>query len=340
MVGTTRLAIELCRELRKTTLDLVFVAPKDILQKEIAKEFNVKHIGIFSRILWEQIDLPIYMISKKKALLINFTNSAPIFYNYNIVALLDIIPLINPAWASKKVYLMSRFLVPVIAKRSLRIFTISEYSKKDIVTKLNIKPEKIDVIYCGVRPLNTIKNTGQKVESIKGKYILAVSSLEPRKNFINVVKAFNLLKDKSIFLVLVGPNFQFHIKELMVHIDKERTIIKGYVDDSELTELYKNAVAFVYPSLYEGFGLPPIEAMQYGCPVVTSNLTSIPEICGDAVLYVDPYSPEDIAEKMSSLINNNQMRLNFILKGHEKVKEYTWEKSKDLFLECIDGLKN
>ncbi len=334
MAGTTRFAIEICRELIRRNIPLTFLAPPKIFHKDIAEEFDVKKAGFLSGILWEQLILPFYLF-KKKSILINFTNTAPILFNKNVTAILDIIPLVKPAWVSKKLFFLSKFITPIIAKKSLQIFTLSEYSKNDIVSKLDIAPEKVKVVYCGVKPLAEKVNKDLKIEPIRGKYILAVSSLEPRKNFINVVKAFNLLNSSELFLVLVGPNFKYQFKTLLPFINKEKTIVKGYVSDDELQILYKNAVAFVYPSLYEGFGLPPLEAMQYGCPVITSNLTSIPEICGNAVLYADPYSPQDIAEKINLLETDIVLRNDLIQKGFEKVKEYTWERTTDLLLDSI-----
>jgi glycosyltransferase involved in cell wall biosynthesis len=338
MVGTTRVAIEICRQLIKQGYALTFLSPKKIQLHEIAKEFNVKKIGFFSGMFWEQLELPIYLLSKRKSVLLSFTNSAPLFYPYNIMALLDIIPLVNPEWVSKKDYFKSVLFTALLVKTSLKIFTISEYSKTDIIQKFKIKPEKIKVIYCGVKPLSYDSEELNTPDLTKNKYILAVSSLEPRKNFINVIKAFNLLENINLRLVLVGPNFKYHIHDLMPFINIEKTIIKGYVSDKELAQLYNNALTFVYPSLYEGFGLPPLEAMLYNCPVVTSNVTSIPEVCGDAVLYADPHSPQDIADKIKLLEVNSALRKKMVLKGREKAKQYTWERSVRLLLECINSV--
>ncbi len=159
-----------------------------------------------------------------------------------------------------------------------------------------------------------------------------VGTLQPRKNIERLIEAFAklIIKHPNLSLLVVGKKGwlyegileapkKFGIKESVRFID--------FVQDQELPSLYKNAKCFVLPSLYEGFGLPVLEAMKYGCPVVTSNVSSLPEAGGDAALYVDPQNVNDIAEKIDKVLSDPKLREEMVKKGHEQVKKFSWEKT-------------
>ncbi|MEA1891765.1 MAG: glycosyltransferase family 1 protein, partial [Campylobacterota bacterium] len=177
---------------------------------------------------------------------------------------------------------------------------------------------------------------------IDERYILAVSSLNYQKNFHSLVKAFNLLGDNDIKLYLVGGiNKNFASTELLSEIEQNKNIIfKGRVDDDELIKLYSNATCFVYPSLYEGFGIPPLEAQACGCPVVCSNVASLPEVGGvDSVVYCDPYSVEDIKEKIKLVLSDKKLQDDLRIKGFENIKRFSWEESAKKIVEVIERLR-
>lgn len=217
------------------------------------------------------------------------------------------------------------------------IITGSEFTKNELVKELGVKKEKISVIYHGVDTALYHPYSQQEIAPTMKKYnlpknfILCVGSIEPRKNLLNLLKAYNLFSEnlKKLFpLILVG--FQGWQNNDILHeiaISKESIKYLGYLSDEELAHLYAGASLFVYPSLYEGFGLPPIEAMACGTPVVTSSISSLPEVCKDAVCYCNPYSPNDIADKMLKLINNEQMRNQLITLGLKQAQSYSWDRA-------------
>lgn len=337
--GVQRFAIEISKQLKLLLPGVKFISPKNIIQKELADYFEVETCGNFTSHLWEQIELPIFLKKKKNPLLINLGNTAPLFYKNQLVSILDLSFIINPKWFSRSFSLFYSFVIPKIAKRSLRIITISENSKKDIIEIIGINENKIDVLYCDV-PTEFRANNKLKLPNIYGDYILAVSSLDPRKNFGRLIEAFNKLNLPNIKLVIVGSvNKVFsdvNIKKLIQ--DNELITFTGYVDQEELPGLYKNAKLFIYPSLYEGFGIPPLEAMICGCPTIVANVASLPEVCGDASYYVDPYSIDDISHGMKELTNNENLRQELIVKGYERVSHFNWESSAKQLVNIIENI--
>jgi len=186
VTGVQRFAIEISKILHKLNRQIVFVTPPGILDQDLAKELGAIVIGKNNGTIWEQVDLRNYLTLNQKPLLINFCNTGLLFYNRQIVTIHDMSYKVNPKWFSKKFYLWYNFLIPHIAKRSLKILTVSNSSKNDIIKYLKIRPEKISVIYNSY-----YLNTNNNFEKIVGdKYLLTVSSFDPRKNLNNLVKAF------------------------------------------------------------------------------------------------------------------------------------------------------
>lgn len=195
-----------------------------------------------------------------------------------------------------------------------RLITVSEFSKKEILKHASIKPKKIDVIYNAVALKNGKKKEGKK-------YILAVGNAKPHKNLKRLIEAVLPLEEE---LIIVGK------KEGL--LPQGKVHFTGFVEESELNDLYANASLLVFPSLYEGFGFPAMEAMMLGCPVVVSRCASLPEICEDAVEYVDPLSVESIREGILRGLKN---RDKLIEKGYEQVKKFSIERFKNEFLKVL-----
>lgn len=212
--------------------------------------------------------------------------------------------------------------------KAKQIFTISQASKDDIIKEYGIAGAKISVTYPGIREETGMKDLNKKY-GVEGRYILFVGTLQPRKNIIRLVEAFSRLKN-DIQLVVIGKKGWLY-EEILESPKKygveDRVRFLDSVTDEDLPAFYKNAVCFVLPSLYEGFGLPVLEAMKYGCPVVTSNVSSLPEAGGDAALYVNPLDTEDIRKNLESIINSSELREKLIKKGYEQVKKFSWEKT-------------
>jgi len=219
-------------------------------------------------------------------------------------------------------------------KKADLVIAVSEYTKRDIVEFLGVPPEKIEVIYNGI-DLEVFKP--RKDIPFDFPYIMCVGSERPRKNLGRLLKAFTLIKKYFPGLKLVkvgteGRSSDFRTRTLNQIAElglEEDVIFVGHVEDKELSRYYSGALLLAYPSLYEGFGFPPLEAMACGCPVVASNTTSIPEIVGDAGVLFDPYEVDEIAEALRKVIEDEKLRKRIIEKGLNRVKRFSWDKTAD-----------
>lgn len=238
---------------------------------------------------------------------------------------------------------------PRFAHKAVRIATVSAYSKRDIIDSFNIPENKIDVVYDGVNEIFAPIAEGNKImtrkEYTSGKeYFLFVGALHPRKNISGLLKAFNEYKKisgKDTRLVIVGGEMHrtaeiFNFWEKMDH--KEDVVFTGRVTTDQLHNIMGAALALVFVPFFEGFGIPVIEAMSAGIPVICSNTTSIPEVGGDAVLYADPYCTEQISYAMLQVANDPELRKTLIKKGFEQKKKFNWDQSSRLLWECIEKI--
>jgi len=231
-------------------------------------------------------------------------------------------------------------------KKAKAIFTISESSKDDIMKTYGISGDRIKVTYPGIRRLDS-RNKTLSMDEFKGKYglkkdyILFVGTLQPRKNIVRLIEAFSMLKDGTE-LIIIGKKGWLY-EEILSAPKKfnveDRVRFLDFVPDEDLGLFYKNATCFVLPSLYEGFGLPILEAMSYGCPVIAGNISSLPEAAGDAALYVDPLSVADINKKLELITGDQELREKLIKKGYEQVKKFSWEKTAGETLKELESLK-
>jgi glycosyltransferase involved in cell wall biosynthesis len=231
--------------------------------------------------------------------------------------------------------------------KAATIATVSNYSKQDIINQYQINESKIDVVYSAVK--EGYKPVDDKVkELIKAKhtggkeYFLYVGAIHPRKNLMNLLKAFSIFKRKlksNMQLVIAGRlawKFNEFTEGLKTYKYRGDVKLPGYLPQQELIELTASAYALVYPSLFEGFGVPPLEAMHCGVPVITSSESSMPEICGDAALFADPASFEDIADKMMLLYKDEGLRNKLIEKGIKQINHYSWDKTARLLWQTIE----
>jgi len=334
ITGVQRYAIELSRQLKKLLGDKVhFVSPKNIAHLDLAEELDIHIVGNRTGHLWEQIDLPMYLKSIASPILLNLGNTAPLFYSNKISTVHDIAYERFARTFSWKFRLFYKILIPKLIISSKHIITVSEFSKKEISDFYKTDDKKISVVYHSVS-----EKFKPSVKKNSEKYILAVSSLNYRKNLQSLVKAFNQLNDSKVKLFLVGDkNRNFDNSKPPNEIENNPNIVfKAHVDDDELIYLYSNAICFVYPSLYEGFGIPPLEAQACGCPVICSNVASLPEVYRDSVLYCNPYDIDDIKEKIILVSNNEALRNELRQKGFENIRRFSCEQSAKKLLEIIE----
>ncbi len=230
-------------------------------------------------------------------------------------------------------------------KASDTIIAVSQATKRDIVKYFRVEPEKIFVIYEGVKEIfspseeEKILNLRQRYDLLK-PYILNVGTLEPKKNHITLLKAFARLK-VDWDLVIIGKKgwkaegFFSALKELRID---ERVKILGYLPAEDLPLFYAGAEIFVFPSLYEGFGLPVLEAMACGTPVICSNVSSLPEVGGDAVLYFNPSSVEELVSQIERLIGDSNLKEKLKEKGKKRAKEFNWQKTAEETLKVLKSV--
>lgn len=228
-------------------------------------------------------------------------------------------------------------------KKSDMIITGSEFSKREILEKLEVTEDKVKVIYHGVNHhLFKVYHDLEVSFTLPQKFIFSVGSIEPRKNLLGLLKAYNQLAPslkKEYKLVLVGFK-GWENREIMEIIEKNTTHIHylGFISDEELAKVYNLASCFVFPSFYEGFGLPVLEAMACGTPVVCSDSSSLPEVGGDAVLYCDAHNVDDIQSKIEDVLENEALQNTMITKGIERAQTFSWEKSTLEHIEVFEML--
>lgn len=231
------------------------------------------------------------------------------------------------------------------ANQASHILTISESSKSDIIHYYGIAPDKITVTYPGINPRFTQKPTPAQIEHIKQKYhighkyLLALGTKQPKKNLPRLIEAFQSLSLPNLSLVIVGKTWhQFQNSDF--NIQNSPNIMElGYVPDADLPAIYAGATAFVLSSLYEGFGIPVAEAMTVGVPVVVSNTSSLPEVAGDAGIYVDPHSSDSIANGLKLAVSMSpEKRLQLVKAGQSQAKKYSWVKCARQTLEVLDAV--
>lgn len=289
------------------------------------------------RMLWEQLVLPLQVKEYNIDIIHSLGYVSPLLASCpSVVTIHDMQYYYYPQNFMKARLIYFKIFVPLSAKKAKKIITISNNSKKDIVNILKIPEEKVIVTYGASRSLNSrnlqdeVKRRGiMQKYSIDGKYILSVASLLPHKNLDSLVYAFGKIANRIEHqLVLVGiketalRDIQSALEQ--VGILKDRIKILGFVTDRDLFYLYSGADLFVLPSLFEGFGLPVLEAMSCGCPVAASNVTSLPEIVGGAGLLFNPRDMDDIGTKMYMILTNDQLKRDLIKRGYGRVKTFSW----------------
>jgi glycosyltransferase involved in cell wall biosynthesis len=294
---------------------------------------NIRSGESFRNHLWEQFSLPRLAYKYKVDLLHSPANMAPVFYRgKSIVHIHDLCFVVNPHWYSFSFHTLYNFLIPRLARRATRVITNSNNSKNDLLQFCKIDASKVSLIYWAVDDLfNQREPLASEFRPAlsDGDYILYVGSLEPRKNIRTLVRAFEMYRhrnpDRSTKLILIGGESPlFGEVRLKIRDFKEDVIFKGFVDDQLLRDYYRKASLVVYPSLYEGFGLPPLEAMASGTPVVTSNTSSIPEVVGDAAIMVNPYDTEQLAEAIAKVLNDRELRSQMIENGLQQCRKFNW----------------
>ncbi|NWG04931.1 MAG: glycosyltransferase family 4 protein [Syntrophaceae bacterium] len=296
-------------------------------KKGLRKVPGLKNLGH----LWRDHQFRSY-VRKVTPSLYHETNYAPFHFDHGptIVTLCDLSFVRHPEWHPKdRVKHLENFCLKKISQVKA-IITISEFSRKEILNLLNIDPIQIHVTPLGID--QSFHPAGNRLEGLPNQYILFLGNLEPRKNLPRLMKAYQSLPQtlkRRYPLVIAGASgwHTHELKQVLRLFQRgERPILTGYVSQGFLPDLYRGASLFVYPSLYEGFGLPVLEAMASGVPVITSNSTSLPEVVGDGGLLVNPYDVDLLREAMRELLEDEKKRREMIERSLVRAKLFSWDK--------------
>lgn len=314
----------------------VFVSPRDVINHGVANALGVIQIGTRRGHAWEQFDLPRYLWSSGSPLLLNLGNTGPVVYSNQVATLHDIAFIRNPesfSWMFRNAYkLMSR----VLLARSRALLTVSEFSKGEISSYFGADLGKIFVV-----PNAVDARFARRVPRVLAArpYLLAVSSPSAHKNFSRVIEAYSRWGGcGAVDLLIVGGQVSSFATQQFGELPSGVRFL-GRVSDDELIDLYSGAVAFVFPSLYEGFGIPPLEAQACGCAVMASNAASIPEVLGDSAFYFDPLDTDGMAQAMDAVVSDGVLRGELIKRGRANVERFSWSSSAQIVAQVLRGLK-
>jgi len=258
----------------------------------------------------------------------------------SVVTIHDVIHLMFPQYLPNRVALRyAKWSITQAAHRATRVMTVSESSKRDILRFVDTEPEKIDVIYNAYDERFAMEPREEDVVRVRERYqltdefVLYAGNVKPHKNLERLIQAFHLVRQRGLDhlkLVLIGDEMsKYTALRRAVHQHQLHKYVRflGYLPEETLAVMYRLAGVFVFPSLYEGFGLPPLEAMASGTPVVTSNVSSLPEVAGDAAVLVDPYDPQAIADGIYRVLTDEQLRREMVHKGIARAGQFSWEQS-------------
>ena len=267
----------------------------------------------------------------------------------SVVTIHDCIHLMFPQYLPNRLALAyARGAIELAARRATRVLTVSESSKRDILRFVDVPAAKIDVIYNAYDERFGVEPREEEVVRVRERYqlhdqfVLYAGNVKPHKNLQRLIEAFHLLRQRGLSnlkLVLIGDEIsKYAALRRAVHHHQLHKYVRflGYLPEETLAVMYRLAGVFVFPSLYEGFGLPPLEAMASGTPVVTSNVSSLPEVTGDAAVLVDPYDPTAIADGIERVLTNEALRRDLGRKGVARAKQFSWERSVHRVREIYD----
>ncbi len=340
--GVHRVAEELIRavdELKSETADLEFdlLCPKDATRDLEGVSFPKRVVGHLTWQVWEQFELPRHVDG---ALLVNLCNLAPLATRRSITMIHDAQTFITPQSYSRPFRAWYQFALPVIGRRHGRVLTVSEYSRQELVKAGVASAEKIHVIHNGVDHVLRHTSDGAIVQKLgldQGKFAVALSNTQAHKNIEVAINAFSRPELSQYKLVLFGGSGPDDFKSAGIELPSN-VIFSGFLSDEELTGLVSSAGVMVFPSLTEGFGLPPLEAMMLGTPAICAPCGAVPEVCGEAATYAEPH---DVEAWTKAIVQHLRSDDEFRAQQAERVKAhasaFTWRKAGQELIRQIRG---
>ena len=311
----------------------------------LVKSSRYGKLAAFSRFIWNTFYYP-YQV-RDFDLLVSPTTHGSFISSNQVITIHDLISLRYKNISAHQRFYFKYFL-PFLISRAKLIIAVSETTKKDIVTFLKCPEEKIKVVFNGYDHTTYFAIEGNRhvIERAYGvkKYLLAIGPTYPHKNFETLIQAYKELDDSvriQFPLVIAGGKKEYvnALKLLVKQLDLEINIrFIGYVPIDLMPALYREAEVFIFPSLYEGFGIPLLEAMACGCPVITSNTSSMPEVCGDAALYFDPLDRDALKKRIMNLTEDRKLWNEMRKRGLEQVKKFSWQRTAQQLKSVIENI--
>jgi glycosyltransferase involved in cell wall biosynthesis len=332
--GVDRFAIELLAALAKLDPGAAppqMAVPRDTNIELPAQLANARLMATGSRHgqMWEQFDLP---RAARELPLVSLCNTAPAWRENQLVVIHDAATAANPANFSLAFRSWYRVLIGSLMRRARVVATVSKFSADELTRYFGRRPKGIEVVYeSGEQILRSAADNAviERLGLAGRRFVLAVGNRSPNKNFSGVLQALALLDDKDLLLVAAGgANSRVFAG---AELSDPRLVQAGFVSDGELRALYEHAQCFAFPSLYEGFGLPPLEAMCCGCPVIVSNASSLPEVCADAALYCDPTDPTTLAAQLRRVLDSPALRAELREAGLRRAAQFSWSQAAGTF---------
>ena len=314
-------------EISPATYQIVLLVPRGVRHDLPLEHIRVERVGWSRGHVWEQVDLRRYT-RMRGAVLLNPGNTAPLGAANVVVTIYDAGVFATPQAYSFAFRTWYRLMHRSLSRHARRIITVSEFSRQQLQAYAGAPTSRVEVIPPGAEHIVRLEaDTGVLERHGLGQrpFVLAVSSLNPNKNFRLIIGAMAYLPDllgSVDFVVAGGTNPRIFRNGAAVFGPGVKYL--GYVTDRELKALYQAATAFVFPSLYEGFGLPPLEAMSCGCPVVVARAASLPWVCGDAALYCDPHDPQDLAHKIRMVAGDRKLQAELRQRGPARARDFSW----------------
>lgn len=317
-MGIKRYAVEL---LKRLDGELDTISPRHSLEGAKAH-------------FWEQLILPQKLNGR---LLWSPTGLGPIAVRHQVLTIHDVSFLDHPEWYNWKFSAWYSWITPRLVRRVSKVITDSSFAKESLLRHTGINPEKVTVIPCGVDTKEFRRRLAEEVDSVSQamqlpskKYILSFGTLEPRKNLGRLIKAWGRIQEQlaseDIWLVVAGAKGRRGVfQEVDFSNLPPRVFLTGFVSDAHLPALYSGAIALAYVSVYEGFGLPPLEAMAVGTPSLTGNVTALPEVIGNAGLMVDPLNVDSIAKGILQLVEDENLRKSLQENGAHRIRKFNWD---------------
>ena len=319
-------------ELQRPDQPIELLAPRALSETPPLQFLQLRKIGRLRGQLWEQLELPIFCRDK---VLFTPCGGAPLLHRDHVFVLPDAAVFATPHAYTRAYGAWYRWHHRRAANLpNLRLITVSEFSRNELARYLNLDPSRITVIPLGHEHALRPKPQPEILARLsldRGQYLLAVGSSNPNKNFRGLLQAFNILKQehpeaaKHLQLVIAGrADTRIYGTD---RLQQQDVIQTGYITDGELRALYESAACFVFPSFYEGFGLPLLEAMALGCPVASSNAASLPALGADATIYFNPHSSQEMAKTIARAILDTTLRTELSKKGRNQAEEFQWRET-------------